>query len=947
MFYVSENDELYHYGMPRRSGRYPWGSGEHPFQHEGDFLAYVEQLNKDGLTEKEIADKMGLTIRKLRVQKSLAIHERRQFQIATVKSLKRDGLNNSEIGRKMGLNESTVRSLLNEQSEKNTLAAENTAKQLLDLVDEKGMIDVGVGVERELGISKEKLQEALYICSLQGYPVYSGRMDQVTNDGKKTTQTVLCPPGTEHSEIYNLDKITTVKDYQVQSPDGGYSWNKLRYPASIDSSRIQINYGDQGGNDKDGVIELRRGVEDISLGNSNYAQVRIAVDGTHYLKGMAVYSDDLPPGVDIRFNTNKPSGTPKEKVFKELSDDPINPFGAYIPPKGQSTYFDKDGNEHLRVINKVRAEGEWDAYSDSLSSQFLSKQNKDLIAKQLKLTYANSVDEFNEIKKLTNQTVKKQMLKNFADECDGAAEHLQAAALPRQSWQVILPVPSLKDNEIYAPNYKDGEKVALVRYPHGGTFEIPILTVNNKHPQAKKALGQATDAVGINKSVADRLSGADFDGDTVLVIPTNNKVKITATKALDALKDFDPKAQYGPGTYKEGTIKLMAKKRTGNEMGQVSNLITDMTLQGAPPDEIARAVKHSMVVIDAEKHKLNYKQSEIDNGITSLKRKYQTHVDLEGKIHYGGASTLISRASAEINVPETRGQEQINKGERKDLPIGASYFKESGRVYYQVQDPDSKKWINAYKDDDGTIFYKTGTVKDKNGKTKNTYSKAPDSFKVKEIPATQKSTQMKVVRDANDISSGTIQERYYASYANHMKALANEARKTYLDTPPSKYNKAAKEKYINEVNSLDSKLNIALKNAPREREAQRIANTTSRAKLQSNPDMSKTEYKKIKQKELEYARSLVGARKKRIDITDKEWEAIQAGAISDQKLKDIIANSDSDQIKKLATPRQNYTKLTQTQINRVRAMYNIGYTMSDIAETMGVSVSTIRDHIKV
>ena len=944
MFYISDNDELFHYGMPRRSGRYPWGSGENPFQHEGDFLSYIGQLQKDGLTEKEIADKLGLSIRQLRTQKRLANHERRQLQIATVKSLQKDGLNNSEIGRKMGLNESTVRSLLNADSEKNTYAAENTAKMLLKIVDEKGMIDVGAGVERELGISRESLQEALYICELQGYPLYSGRFDQVTNDGKKTTQTVLCPPGTEHKEIYDLDKINTVADYH--STDGGKTWDKLQYPKSIDSSRIEINYGDQGGSDKDGVIELRRGVEDISLGNSNYAQVRIAVDGTHYLKGMAIYSDDLPPGVDIRFNTNKPTGTPKEKVFKELSDDPVNPFGAYIKAGGQSYYIDKDGKKQLRVINKVREEGDWESYSDSLSSQFLSKQNKDLILKQLKLTYANHLDEFNSIKKLNNLTVKKQMLKEFADECDGAAEHLKAAALPRQSWQVILPVPSLKDSEIYAPNYKNGEKVDLVRYPHGGTFEIPVLTVNNNHQKAKKSLGNVTDAVGINATVAQRLSGADFDGDTVLVIPTNRKVKITSTKALDGLKGFDPKTAYGPETYKEGTVKLMTKKRTGNEMGKISNLITDMTLWGATEDELARAVRHSMVVIDAEKHKLNYKQSEIDNGIASLRKKYQTHKGLDGKTKEGGASTLISRAKSPVEIPETRGQEQINRGERSDLPIGASYYKESGRSYYQVYEPKKKKWVSAYKDDSGDIYYKTGTKKDSKGKEQNTYTKAPSDYKVKEKKATQSSTQMKVVRDANTLSSGTVQEKYYASYANHMKALANEARKEYLSTPPSKYSKEAKQKYSNEVNSLDSKLNIALKNAPREREAQRIANTTAKAKYQDNPDMSTGEYRKVKQKELDYARSLVGAKKERIVITDKEWEAIQAGAISDDKLKTILANTDSDRVKQLATPRENTRKMTQSQVSRMKAMFNTGYTMSEIADAMGVSVSTVKDYVK-
>ena len=77
-----------------------------------------------------------------------------------------------------------------------------------------------------------------------------------------------------------------------------------------------VRYADDVGSDgvkgieKDGVIELRRGVEDLDLNGNRYAQVRILVDGTHYLKGMAVYSDDMPDGVDVVFNTNKKKGTP-------------------------------------------------------------------------------------------------------------------------------------------------------------------------------------------------------------------------------------------------------------------------------------------------------------------------------------------------------------------------------------------------------------------------------------------------------------------------------------------------------------------------------------------------------------------------------------------------------------------------------------------------------------
>ena len=46
----SSIDILEHYGMPRRSGRYPWGSGDNPYQHTGDFMSRVDQLRKENFT---------------------------------------------------------------------------------------------------------------------------------------------------------------------------------------------------------------------------------------------------------------------------------------------------------------------------------------------------------------------------------------------------------------------------------------------------------------------------------------------------------------------------------------------------------------------------------------------------------------------------------------------------------------------------------------------------------------------------------------------------------------------------------------------------------------------------------------------------------------------------------------------------------------------------------
>jgi len=895
-------DILKHYGMPRRSGRYPWGSGKNPYQRSGDFLSRVNELKKSGMSEKEVAESMGLTTTQLRTQVGLAKDERRSLQVATAKSLREKGYSLNEIAKKMGYkNDSSIRSLLNEDSEARMNQAKKTAEFLKKQVDEKGMIDVGVGVERELGISKEKMKQALYILEMEGYEVYGGGVPQVTNPGKQTNIKVLCPPGTEHKEIYDFSKIHSVREYV--SHDGGDTFDTFVYPKSMDSNRIKIRYAEEGGIDKDGLVEIRRGVDDLSLGNSHYAQVRILVDNNKYIKGMAVYSDDMPDGVDIVFNTNKNKGTPKGDVLKNITNDPDNPFGSLIKAGGQSYYIDKDGKRQLSLINKRAEEGDWNEWSDTLSSQFLSKQNITLIKKQLNLTAADKQAEFDEIMSLPNPTLKKVLLKSFSDDCDAAAVHLKAAALPRQKYQVIIPITSMKDNEVYAPNYKNGEQVALIRYPHGGTFEIPILTVNNKQAEARRMVGNTpADVVGINSKVAARLSGADFDGDTVMVIPTGGKVKITSTPPLKGLEGFDPKMEYG--TVKKGDYyynshgkKIKVMKNTQTEMGKVSNLITDMTLKGATQDELAKAVRHSMVVIDAEKHKLDYKQSEIDNNISFLKKRYQGSIGEDGR-YSEGASTLISRAKSETSVLKRKGSPIIDK------ETGKQTYKE---VYEEYTDP-------------------------KTGKTR---------------VRTQQSTKMAETDDAFTLVSdaNTPAERAYAEYANRMKALANQARKEMVTTGKIEYSSSAKKTYQEEVDSLLAKLNVALKNAPRERLAQVMTNATVNAKKQANPDMTRSEIKKLGQQELTRARATVGAKRVPVTISDREWEAIQAGAISENKLMQILNNTDIDDLRQRAMPRTT-TSLSAAQINKISSMNASGYSTKEIADSLRVPTTTVSNYLK-
>lgn len=899
----SDGDVLEHYGIKRRSGRYPWGSGEDPYQHSGDFLSRVEELKKSGMSETSIAKELNLTTTELRAYKAIAKNERRMVEVAKAKDLRNKGYSLDEIAAKMGYNsDSSIRSLLNEDSEKNMNQAQVIAKELKSIIDKKGLIDVGEGVEREFGASKEKFNQALAILEAEGYPIYGGGVPQATNPGKQTILKVIGPPGTEHKDIYDYENVHSARDYTLEEIEPGQTSRKgFQYPESLDSSRLLVRYADDKdpkGYDavtKDGTIEIRRGVPDLDLGEAHYAQVRIMVDGTHYLKGMAFYSDDMPDGYDVVFNSNKPKGMPvlgddkNNTVLKKIKNDPDNPFGSLIKENGgQSYYIDKDGNKRLSLINKRAEEGDWGDWSDHLPSQFLSKQPLSLIKKQLGLSEADRYAEYDEICSLTNPTVKKKLLQSFADDCDAAAVHLKAAALPRQKYQVILPVNEMGDNEIYAPNYKDGEQVALIRYPHGGTFEIPILTVNNKKVAAKKMLGNAIDAVGINSKVASQLSGADFDGDTVVVIPTGGKIKIKAQKPLKDLEGFDPSSAYPE------VSGMRVMKNTQMEMGKISNLITDMTLKGASNSELAKAVKHSMVVIDAEKHKLNYKQSEIDNDIAALKKKYQEYTDDDGKKH-SGAGTLISRAKSPVQIPKRKGSPII------DPKTGEVSYKEVHETYT-----------------------------DKNGKTKERTIDVP---------------KMSTVKDAHKLSSGTPQEELYADYANKMKALANQARKEMLSTGKIEYSAAAKATYKKEVVSLNAKLNTALKNAPRERQAQLMANAAVKAKRQDNPDMTPSEKKKAGQQALTAARLSVGAKRSPITVTDREWEAIQAGAISENQLMKIINNINIDELRQRATPRATST-LSQAKINKIKSMNASGFTTAEIAESLGVSSSTVSKYMR-
>lgn len=919
---IEEENYLQHYGILRRSGRYPWGSsgwGEgddnpaYPWsgaptvaQRSKGFLDYTQDLRNQGVSDKDIAAGVGMSEKELRATRTNAKNEYKASQIAQAQRLKDKGTSIAEISRRMEIPEPTVRSYLKPGADDRIQNIRAIREELKKNVDEKRYLDIGTGVETQLGVSREKLDAAIVALKDLGYVTNVVPQPQLT--GKHDTKVmVLSPKGVTQKEAFeNRLEIKQINDY---SKDGGRTFLGIYPPLSIDSKRVQIAYDEDGGSKNDGVVYVREGKEDISLGGNRYGQVRILVDGTHYIKGMAIYKDDMPDGVDLLFNTNKSKSELAKSLGKSEGEisvvdalkkvkrdeqtgeiDPDNPFGTMI---SRQITKKVGGEEKLTsAMNLVNNEGDWVKWRDSLAPQMLSKQNPKLAQQQLDVLYERQEKEFDEIKELTNPLVKKKLLETFSDSTDSKAVDMKAAKLPRQSWQVILPVDSLKDNEVYAPNYKNGERVALIRYPHGGTFEIPDLVVNNNNREGKKLLGpEVRDAIGINHKVAARLSGADFDGDTVLVIP-NDKGQIKISPALEGLKDFDPIREYP----KYDGMKVISKGYQQNLMGQVSNLITDMTLRGASSEKIARAVRHSMVIIDAEKHELNWKESERVNGIKALKAEFQREYSSTGS---SGAGTLISRAGAEDRKPKLKLRLQSEGG-----PI----------------DPKTGKlvWVPSGE----TTTAKDGT----------------------KILKQEKRARLARTDDAFTLidGTGTRVERIYATHANRMKDLANRARLEYLKTPTPKVqpSPATKVTYAKEIASLDSKLALIKMDRPKERHAQAIGTAQYAARVQANPSMDKQTRIKIKTQAIMEARERVGLPKRQFEITPKEWEAIQAGAITNNKLSQILNKADMDQVKQYATPRKEYL-MTDTTTSRAQQMLSSGYTREEVAQHLGVSISTL------
>lgn len=934
-----QDDFLMHYGVGHEdnppgpgSGRFPYGSGVNPGQHQPYTLAkQVKELKDQGLTAKEIAEGLGFkSTTQLRAHLSLEKDRQKAYLSSEVPRLRAKGMTIKEISERLDISDGSVRNYLDADRKIQIGKTTTVANALKSELENKKYIDIGSGVELEIanGVSKERLKTAVEMLKAEGYEVVYPQIEQLGNPGKKTTIMTLCAKGVDKKDAYKEigDDPSVIEPFTTYFQDNGASALGLKPVESIDSSRVHIRYAEEVGPDgargidRDGMIQLRRGVDEVSLGKSNYAQVRIAVDGTHYMKGMAVYGDDslFPPGCDIIYNTNKKMGTPPEDVFKEMkhiknpdgSKGPVNqanPFGASviqnqyddngrITAGGQSYWTDSEGKEHLRVINKVNDQGGWQKWSLSASPQFLSKQPKELIERQLKLTLEDRQAEYADIMEISNDTVRRKLLEDFREDLYSSAGHLKAKAFPNQTDNVLISIPSLGEDECYCPNYAHGEKLALIRFPHGGPQEI-VVAKNNLHcKEAIDTIGpNAPDALGLHPSQYPKLSGADSDGDNVVTIPLST-AKIQSKPIFEGLQDFDTKSY----KFADPDAPGMTSQNKQTEMGKATNLIADMGLLGAKEPEIERAIKYSMVVVDAEKHHLDYKKAYQDLNIRQLKIDYQGGANK-------GAVTFVTRAGSEDHVPEYRTY-------GIDPETGRDIIKETGEVYYTKETPKKKEpylkeHVKTQTQD------KIDTIRLKGGDARELMSSQTNPHPVEEL---------------------------YANYANELIRMGNEVGKQIAKAPKLVYSPSAAKEYAPEVESINNKLIAALKNAPRERQAQALGTARFKAQVEQNPSLldDKAEKKKVKGQCLTQARADVGAKKPSVKLEPREIEAINAGAISDSKLKTILDNADMDIVRKAF---QTNTKngISASMEALARSMAANGYSNADIAARLGVSATSV------
>lgn len=904
---LNPDDVIQHYGRGHnsggRSGRYPWGSGDERTRYHEE----VDKLKLKGFdTIDKQAKELGLKRSELQQHLSRENSVIKEYVVSRGNEIIGTGKSIRQAAEELNMPDATLRNYLSTGTPKTAKAKLEKAEAVKNMykaaIDKQAKyIDIGAGTEHQIGITDYQKKLAVEALKNEGYYVHPVRMPNITSPDKPITTMVLTKDPDPKSAQRNV--------LDVQLPNYQYNGVKLtgiKKPMDVSWDDVKISYGTNGENDRDGTILVRRGVKDADLGDTHYAQVRISVGGTHYMKGMAMYGDaDDFKGTkaDYIFHTNKPSTKTPQEVLKKQKDNPLNPFESSI-------------RRQRGVFNIVNQEGDWNDYHPTIASQMLSKQRIPFIKERLNDTIKMHQESFDKIMSITNPIVKKKLLEDLGGDpndptkrgaIDTAQIHLRAIGEQGTRFKTLISNPWLKPNEIYAPDYKNGEHVVLVRYPHGGTFEIPDLVVNNKNTKSKKLLGNAIDGIGIHPETARILSGADFDGDTALIMPNNNgRIKSSdarTTHAFKSLREFDP------NTYEltskadlpyEGKVKNkysgveetkmiypgrhITPRYKQTEMGNVSNMITDMTIRGATNDELIRAVKYSMVVIDSEKHHLDYKQAKDDLGISALQKRYMTKIDPDTGRKSIGANTLISVSKHDLG---------LSKEKRKELL------------------------------DAGLSQYEINKEMQKHGKLLPTLA---DQGKLSKI------------------NSGTPVEALYQNYIERLQTMKETARKTVSEIKTPERSDVARKVFKNEVASLGSKIKSIQSQAPLERKAQIEANRAYREYVHSNPDISTDRKKNIRSEMINKARDQNGlpAYEKKIHITPDEWNAIQSNAISKTAMSTLMKKADMEELKEYAMPKKKSNISSGKLASIMRKLENGSATLAEIAESEGMSVNAIK-----
>ena len=202
--------EFMHEGVKRRSGRYEWGSGENPYQHEPWYnpgsnpketvkklkengltnSQISEILKNEGLNEKQASSAMEIKTTQYRNYIKIAREKKLAQDRTTAEQLKSRGWSNVAIAERMKVSEGTVRNLLKPGVEEKANIINNTSTMLKESLNKTGYLDVGLGSERYFGISRDRLRASLQQLKEEGYKIYYIEQTQ-QGTGKKTNTMVL------------------------------------------------------------------------------------------------------------------------------------------------------------------------------------------------------------------------------------------------------------------------------------------------------------------------------------------------------------------------------------------------------------------------------------------------------------------------------------------------------------------------------------------------------------------------------------------------------------------------------------------------------------------------------------------------------------------------------------------------------------------------------------